>query len=104
MVKIQTIETKPNSAESSIFIAFTQGIKISKINAKLKEAIDLPLLLGRLQQNGLVKIVYNPSIGEEPLVQLTEKGKQEAIELFFSDELEPRTTLKTEDQKNHLGL
>ena len=96
MVKIKTIENKLDNAESSIFTAFTQGIKISKINAKLKEAIDLPVLLGKLQQHGLVKIVYNPSLNDEPLVQLTEKGKQEAIELFFPCDSKPRTTFKTE--------
>ena len=84
MVKIQTIENKLDNAESSIFVVFTQGIKISKINAKLKEAIDLPVLLGKLQQSCLVKIVYDPSVDEEPLVRLTEKGKQHAIELLFS--------------------
>ena len=84
MVEIQTSEHKLENMDSSVFVAFTRGIKISKINAKLKDAIDLPGLLGKLQQNGLVKIVYDPSVDEEPLVRLTEKGKQDAIELLFS--------------------
>ena len=41
-------------------------------------------LLGKLQQHGLVKIIFDPSIDEEPLVQLTEKGRQELTELLFS--------------------
>ena len=58
MVKIQTSDNKLDNSESSLFIAFTQGIKISKINAKLKEAIDLPVLIGeaattRLSKNSL---------------------------------------------------
>ena len=86
MVKIQTIENKLDNAESSIFVVFTQGIKISKINAKLKEAIDLPVLLGKLQQRGLVKIVFDPAVDEEAFVQLTEKGRQELTELLFSND------------------
>lgn len=62
-----------------------RGIKLSKINATFKQAFDLTPLLGRLQQHGLVKIVFDPSIDEEPLVQLTEKGRQEIMELLFSD-------------------
>ncbi len=63
-----------------------RGIKLSKINAKLKLAFDLTPFLGKLQQHGIVKIVFDPVLDEEPLVQLTEKGRQELIELFFSSE------------------
>lgn len=63
-----------------------RGIKLSIINAKLKQAIDLTFFLGKLQQNGLVKIVFDPSIDDEPLVQLTEKGRQEVMELLFPSE------------------
>ena len=59
--------------------------------------------MGKLQQHGLVRIVYNPSIDEEPLVQLTEKGKQEAIELLFPGDLKPRAVEKTMI-KNHSWL
>jgi DNA-binding MarR family transcriptional regulator len=63
-----------------------RGIKLSIINAKLKQTIDLTFLLGKLQQSGFVKIVFDPSIDEEPLVQLTEKGRQEMMELLFPSE------------------
>ncbi len=59
-------------------------IKLSEINAKLERAFDLTLLLGKLQQHGIVTIVFDPSIDEEPFVQLTEKGRQQIIELLFS--------------------
>jgi hypothetical protein len=62
-----------------------RGIRLSKINARFKQAIDLTPFLGKLQQNGLVKIVFDPLIDEEPLVQLTEKGRREIMELLFSD-------------------
>jgi hypothetical protein len=62
-----------------------RGIKLSKINAKFNHAIDLTSFLGKLQQHSLVKIVFDPSMDEEPLVQLTEKGREEIIELLFSD-------------------
>lgn len=62
-----------------------RGIKLSKINATFKQAFDLMPFLGKLQQYGLVKIIFDPSIDEEPLVQLTEKGRQEIMELLFSD-------------------
>jgi|GEM_PF-3384552 len=62
-----------------------RGIKLSKINAKLKQAIDLTPFLGKLQQYGLIKIVFDPSIDKEPLDQLTEKGRQEIFELLFSE-------------------
>jgi hypothetical protein len=70
-------------ASDIILVAFSHGIKLSKINSKFRE-IDIRMLLGKAQQLGLVKIIYNPTVDEEPLVQLTEKGKQQAIELLFS--------------------
>jgi DNA-binding PadR family transcriptional regulator len=63
-----------------------RGIKLSKINATFKQTFDLTPLLGKLQQHGLVKIIFDPSIDEEPFVQLTEKGRQELTELLFSNE------------------
>ena len=61
-----------------------RGIKLSKINAKLNHAVDVTEFLGKFQQLGLIRIVFDPSQDEEPLVQLTEKGKQEVMELLFS--------------------
>jgi hypothetical protein len=60
----------------------SSGIKLSKLNAKLSNVIDLRALIGKMQQNGFVKIVYDPSQDEEPFVQLTEKGREQAIELL----------------------
>ncbi len=62
----------------------SRGIKLSAIAAKLKGSIDVTPLLGKFQQLGFVKIVYNPSVDEEPLVQITEKGKMQAMELLLS--------------------
>lgn len=61
-----------------------RGIRLSRINDKLQPAIDLTSFLGKLQQQGIVKIVFDPALDEEPLVQLTEKGRQEIFELLFS--------------------
>lgn len=61
-----------------------KGIKLSKINAKLSRSIDVTQFLGKLQQQGWIKIVFDPSLDTEPLVQLTEKGKREVTELLFS--------------------
>jgi len=66
-----------------------RGIKLSKIDAKLRHAIDLTQFLGKLQQQGLVRIVFDPSLDEEPLVQLTEKGRRELIELLFGESKSP---------------
>jgi len=63
-----------------------RGIILSRINAKLQPTIDLTLFLGKLQQQGIVKIVFDPALDEEPLVQLTEKGRQEIFELLFSED------------------
>ena len=60
-----------------------RGIRLSKINATFRQAIDLTPIIGKLQQHDLVKMIFDPSIDEEPLVQLTEKGRQEIIELLF---------------------
>jgi DNA-binding PadR family transcriptional regulator len=62
-----------------------RGIRLSKINATFKQGMDLTPFLGKLQQHGLVRIIFDPAIDEEPLVQLTEKGRQEILELLFSD-------------------
>jgi hypothetical protein len=63
-----------------------RGVRLSRINAKLKPAMDLTPFLGKLQQHGIVKIVFDPVVDEEPLVQLTEKGRQELFELFFPND------------------
>jgi len=60
-----------------------QGIKLSKITAKIGQ-IGFTQVLGKFQQLGLIRIVFDPSQDEEPLVQLTEKGKQQVMELLFS--------------------
>jgi hypothetical protein len=69
--------------EAPAMEAFTRGVKLSSITAKLN-SIDVTPLLGRFQQLGFVKIVYNPSVDDEPLVQITEKGKLQIIELLLS--------------------
>ena len=63
-----------------------RGIRLSRINSKLQPTIDLTPLLGKLQQHGIVKIVLNSAVDEEPLVQLAEKGRQELFELFFPND------------------
>jgi hypothetical protein len=65
-----------------------KGIRLSRINSKLSQVIDLTTFLGKLQQQGILKIVFDPTLDEEPLVQLTEKGRQEIFELFFSNKSE----------------
>jgi hypothetical protein len=41
-----------------------RGIRISKITAKLDHAVDLAPVLGKLQQHGIVKIVFDPTVDE----------------------------------------
>jgi len=84
MAEFETTAPEQEVANSSFFKAFSQGIKLSKINSNLKQAINITAFLGKLQQLGLVRIVYNPSTDKEPLVKLTEKGKHQAIELLLS--------------------
>ncbi len=60
-----------------------QGMKLSKVADALKGSIDIAVLLGKLQQNGWVKIIYDTKLDEEPTIHLTEKGKQQAIALLF---------------------
>ena len=62
-----------------------RGIKLSKITAKIGQ-IGFIEVLGKFQQLGFIRIVFDPSQDDEPLVQLTEKGKQELIELFSSED------------------
>lgn len=61
-----------------------RGIKLSKVNETLKGSIDIAVLLGKLQQHGWVKIIYDSKLDEEPIVQLTEKGKKQVFALLFS--------------------
>jgi len=70
--------------EAPAIEACNRGVKLSSITAKLKDAIDVTPLLGRFQQLGFVNIVYNPSVDDEPLVQITEKGKLQVVELLLS--------------------
>jgi hypothetical protein len=70
--------------EAPAIDACDRGVKLSSITAKLKDSIDVMPLLGRFQQLGFLKIVYNPSVDDEPVVQITEKGKLQIIELLLS--------------------
>jgi hypothetical protein len=70
--------------EAPAMEACNRGIKLSSITGKLKGSIDVTPFLGRFQQLGFVKIVFNPSVDDEPLVQVTEKGKLQIIELLLS--------------------
>jgi hypothetical protein len=60
----------------------SSGISLSKLTNWSKKISDLPSILSKLQQNGLVKIVYYPDGDQEPFMQITEKGKQQAIEFL----------------------
>jgi len=70
--------------EAPAMEACNRGIMLSSITAKLKGSIDVTPLLGRFQQLGFVKIVYNPSVDDESLVQITEKGTIQIIDLLLS--------------------
>ena len=78
-----TLDGLDDLEESSIEDC-SRGIKLSKITAKLNGSIDITPLLGKFQQLGLVKIIYNPTVDDEPLVQITEKGKMQVMELLLS--------------------
>jgi hypothetical protein len=62
---------------------FGRGIKLSKVVETLG-SFDLAVFLGKLQQSGWVRIIYDSKLDDEPRVQLTEKGKQQALALLFS--------------------
>ncbi len=84
MIEVLKSNTENGLEDFSFFKVFNQGIRISKLTAKLSGIIDLTIVLGRLQRQGLLRIVFDPSIDNEPVVQVTEKGKQEAILLLTS--------------------
>ncbi len=84
MAKSDSVFSQLENLEAPAIQATSRGVKLSKITSKLKNAIEIMPLLGKFQQIGLVRIVYNPSVDEEPLIQLTEKGKQQAMELLLS--------------------
>jgi hypothetical protein len=63
--------------------AFARGVRLSKINEVLAGA-DTVTVLGRLQQRGILRIIYNITLDKEPVVQLTDKGKQLVSALLFS--------------------
>lgn len=70
--------------EAPAMEVYSPGVKLSKITAKLKGSVDVRPLLGKFQQLGFLKIVYNPAVDDEPVIQLTEQGKQQAAELLLS--------------------
>ena len=62
---------------------FGRGVKLSHIKTTFEDAtIDVTSLRAAFQRLGFLKIVYNPSVDEEPLVQITDKGKQQVNELL----------------------
>ena len=85
MVKstVDSILGKLDNLETPALERCSRGVKLSKITAKLKDTIDITPLLGRFQQLGFVKIVFNPSNDDEPVIQITEKGKQQVMELLI---------------------
>lgn len=72
-----------NTTDIGEIQAIARGIKRSKIN-QLLTGVDTVTLLGKLQQHGILRIIYNSTIDKEPLIQLTDKGKQLSIALLFS--------------------
>ncbi len=63
---------------------FGRGVKLSQIRAKLEDATDITALLGAFQRLGFLKIVYDPSVDDEPRVQITDKGKKEIFDLLLA--------------------
>ena len=69
--------------DSKAMQTFARGIRLSKINEVLA-GVDTVTVLGRLQQLGILRIIYNTTFDKEPMVQLTDKGKELVIALLFS--------------------
>jgi hypothetical protein len=79
-----TVFGRLDDLEASATEACSRGVKLSKITETLNGAIEVMPLLGRFQQIGLVKIVYDPAFDAEPVVQVTEKGKLQITELLLT--------------------
>jgi hypothetical protein len=79
---VEKNKTVENTTSEKTFYpgAFSRGIRLSEINAKFKDS--LTPFIGTFQRLGLIKILYDPLVDDEPLVQITKKGKQQAIELL----------------------
>jgi hypothetical protein len=68
--------------DSSTIEICSRGVRLSKIAAKFNDTAVITSLIGKFQRLGFIKIVINPELDEEPLVQITENGRQQAIELL----------------------
>ena len=80
---VGNILDKLDDLEATSIEVCNHGIKLSRVTAKLNGTIDITPLLGKFQQLGFVKIVFNPSVDDEPLLQITEKGKLQVMELLL---------------------
>lgn len=81
----QVKETEQNQAASGKAAAegLGGGVKLSKVN-QLLQGLDTVVLIGRLQQQGLIRLTYNSTVNPEPLIQLTKQGKQLLTDLLLS--------------------
>jgi hypothetical protein len=70
-----------------VFEAFSYGIKISSLTNFAWIYCGYCFALWEVAaQRDMIRIVYDPNVDEEPIIQLTEKGKQEVIDLLFTKE------------------
>ena len=65
-------------------LACHSGIRFSSLFNDLDSKVDRETLLKELQKDGSFSVVNDPEGGSEVLVKLTEKGRDEIIDLFYS--------------------
>lgn len=49
---------------------------IKNLTQKQREVVDCACELAEMQKEGMVEIIYDPKLDDQPIVSLTEKGKQ----------------------------
>jgi hypothetical protein len=62
----------------------SRGVKIWKKSSKVKNALDVEPLRGKLQQFSLLKITCNQFVDQESFIHITEIGRQQVIELLLA--------------------
>lgn len=60
------------------------GISFSSLFEDVKSQAEREQILEELGQDDLFRIVNDPKRGPEPIIQVTEKGRDEIIGLFYS--------------------
>jgi hypothetical protein len=84
---LELLEKKPPIYSDAVkhTLAVLSGIMFSSLFDDLDPKVERETMLKELQKSGSWSVVNDPKGGSDVLLKLTEKGRDEIIDLFYDD-------------------